>query len=79
MDIFIERTENGYALCRLPDRERHLIRLPLRELPAGAKELDVISLRTNGLMFINDYAKEVRMEKIVRFLNCKKYHFEQNN
>ena len=56
MDIFVERTEGDYALCRLPDKEKHLIRLPLRELPKGVKELDVITLKTSGAIFINSYA-----------------------
>ncbi len=75
MDIFVEKTEDGFALCRLPDREKHLIRLPLRELPKGVKELDVITLKSNGAMFINDYAKELRMENIAKSLKCRKYHF----
>lgn len=79
MDIFIERLEESYALCRLPDKERHLIRLPLRELPEGVKELDVVTLKTNGTMFINSYAKECRMESIAKALKCKKYHFIPKN
>lgn len=76
MDIFIERIEAPYALCRLPDREKHLIRLPLRELPEGLRELDVVTVKTSGAMFINTYAKEVRMEKIAKTLKCKKYRFD---
>lgn len=79
MDLFIERIEGDYALCRLPDREKHLIRLPLRELPEGVKELDVVTVKTNGAMFINTYAKEARMEKIAKTLKCKKYHFISGN
>ena len=76
MDIFIERFEGDYALCRLDDREKNLIKLPLRELPEGAKELSVITLKSNGTMFINSYAKELRMEKIAKSLKCKKYKFD---
>ena len=79
MDIFVERTEGDYALCRLPDKEKHLIRLPLRELPEGVKELDVITLKTSGAMFINSDAKECRMENIAKALKCKKYHFIPKN
>lgn len=75
MDIFIERIEGSYALCRLNDREKNLIKLPLRELPVGVKEYYVITLKSNGNMFINDYAKELRMEKIAKNLKCKKYNF----
>lgn len=75
MDIFIEHIEGEYALCRLPDKEKHFIRLPLRELPEGVRELDVVTLKTSGVMFINAYAKELRMEKIAKSLKCKKYHF----
>lgn len=75
MDIFIERIEAPYALCRLPDKEGHLIRLPLRELPEGLRELDTVTVKTSGAMFINEYAKELRMEKIAKSLRCKKYHF----
>ena len=76
MDIFIERFEGDYALCRLDDREKNLIKLPLRELPEGAKEFSVITLKSNGTMFINSYAKELRMEKIAKSLKCKKYKFD---
>ncbi len=75
MDIFVEKTDDMFALCRLPDREKHLIRLPLTELPDGVKELDVITLKSSGTMFINDYAKELRMENIAKSLKCRKYHF----
>ncbi len=76
MDIFIERLEADYALCRLDDREKNLIKLPMRELPEGVKEFSVITLKSNGTMFINSYAKELRMEKIVKGLKCKKYNFD---
>jgi len=75
MDIFIERFEGNYELCRLNDREKNLIKLPLRELPEGVKEYSVLTLKSNGIMFINDYAKELRMEKIAKNLKCKKYNF----
>jgi hypothetical protein len=75
MDIFIERFEGEYALCRLNDRNKNLIKLPLRELPEGIKEFSVVTLKNNGLMFINTYAKELRMEKIAKNLKCKKYKF----
>ena len=75
MDIFIERLEGEYALCRLNDRNKNLIKLPLRELPKGVKELSVVTMKSNGLMFLNSYAKELRMEKIAKSLKCKKYNF----
>ena len=75
MDIFIERFEGNYALCRLDDKNRNLIKLPLRELPEGVKELSVVTMKSNGSMFINSYAKELRMEKIAKSLKCKKYKF----
>ena len=75
MDIFIERFDGDYALCRLNDREKNLIKLPLRELPTGVKELSVVTLKSDGTMFINAYAKELRMEKIIKSLKCKKYNF----
>ena len=75
MDIFIERFEGNYALCRLDDKNKNLIKLPLRELPEGVKELSVVTMKSNGSMFINSYAKELRMEKIVKSLKCKKYKF----
>ena len=75
MDIFIERLEGDYALCRLNDRNKNLIKLPLRELPEGVKELSVVTMKSNGLMFLNSYAKELRMEKIAKSLKCKKYNF----
>lgn len=76
MDIFIERLEGDYALCRLDDREKNLIKLPMRELPVGVQEFSVITLKSDGTMFINSYAKELRMEKIVKSLKCKKYNFD---
>ena len=76
MDIFIERFEGDYALCRLDDREKNLIKLPLRELPDDVKEFSVVTLKSNGTMFINSYAKELRMEKIAKSLKCKKYKFD---
>ena len=75
MDIFIERFEGNYALCRLDDKNKNLIKLPLRELPEGVKELSVVTMKSNGSMFINSYAKELRMEKIAKSLKCKKYKF----
>ena len=76
MDIFIERLEGDYALCRLDDSEKNLIKLPMRELPVGVQEFSVITLKSDGTMFINSYAKELRMEKIVKSLKCKKYNFD---
>ena len=76
MDIFIERFEGNYALCRLDDKNKNLIKLPLRELPEGVKELSVVTMKSNGSMFINSYAKELRMEKIAKSLKCKKYNFD---
>ncbi len=75
MDIFVERFEGEYALCRLNDREKNLIKLPVRELPQGTKEYSIITLKSNGQMFLNEYAKELRMEKIAKSLKCKKYIF----
>lgn len=75
MDIFVERFDGDYALCRLNDKEKNLIKLPLRELPQGTRELSVITLKSNGTMFLNQYAKELRMEKIAKNLKCKKYNF----
>ena len=75
MDIFIERLEGEYALCRLNDRNKNLRKLPLRELPEGVKELSVVTMKSNGIMFINSYAKELRMEKIAKSLKCKKYNY----
>lgn len=76
MDIFVEYLDGEYAVCRLPDKDKNLIRLPLRELPDGVKELDVISMRDNGSFVINDYGREVRMKKITNYLRYKKYYFD---
>ncbi len=76
MDIFVEYLDGNYAVCRLPDKEKNLIRLPLKELPGGVKELDVISMRDNGSFLINPYGKEVRMKKITNYLKYKKYCFD---
>lgn len=76
MDIFVEYLDGEYAVCRLPDKDKNLIRLPLRELPEGVKELGVISMRDNGSFVINDYGREVRMKKITNYLRYKKYYFD---
>ncbi len=76
MDIFVEYLDGEYAVCRLPDKDRNLIRLPLRELPEGVKELGVISMRDNGSFVINEYAREIRMKKITNYLKYKKYYFD---
>ncbi len=68
MDIFVEYLDGDFAVCRLPDKQKNLIRLPLRDLPQGTKELEVISMRDNGSFVLNDYAKEVRMKKIKAYL-----------
>ncbi|MBO5896817.1 MAG: hypothetical protein J6Q83_05920 [Clostridia bacterium] len=76
MDIFVEYIDGDFAVCRLPDKQKNLIRLNLRDLPNGVNELDVISMRDNGSFVINDYAKEVRMKKIKAYLKYNKYCFE---
>ena len=76
MDIFVEYIDGEYAVCRLPDKAKNIIRLPLRDLPTGTKELQVISMRDNGTFFLNPYAREVRMKKINNYLKYKKYCFE---
>ena len=75
MNIFIEYLDGDYAVCRLPDRNKNLIRLPLRDLPKGVRELQVITLRDNGSFFINDYARETRMKQISSYLKFKSYKF----
>ena len=75
MDIFVEYLDGDFAVCRLPDKAKNLIRLPLRDLPEGVHELVVISMRDNGSFVINDYAREVRMKKITIYLRYKKYFF----
>lgn len=75
MEIFVEFTEGKYAVCRLPDKERNIIRLPLRELPQGVKQFDVVILRDNGTFYLDKYAKERRMKRIKDDLKYKKYRF----
>ncbi len=79
MDLFVEYLDGAFAVCRLPDREKNLIRLPLDRLPTGTKALKVITLRDNGSMFINDYASELRMKRISNELKYKKYAFSLKN
>lgn len=76
MDIFVEYLDGEYAVCRLPDRAKNLIRLPLRDLPEGTAPLKVISMRDNGSFVLNEYAREERMNKIVKYLRCKNYSFD---
>ncbi len=73
MDIFVEYIDGEYAVCRLPDKAGNLIRLPLKELPDGTAPLKVITMRNNGSFFLNDYAIEQRMMRIMDFLRYKKY------
>lgn len=75
MDLFVEFFDGDYAVCRLPDKNKNLIRLPLKELPQGVKELDVVSMRDNGSFLINPYGKEIRMKKIAKYLKYNKYCF----
>lgn len=76
MDIFVEYLDGDYAVCRLPDKAKNLIRLPIRDLPEGVHELAVITMRDNGSFVINEYAREVRMKKITNYLRYKKYCFD---
>ena len=76
MDIFVEYLDGNYAVCRLPDKAKNLIRLPLRDLPEGTRELVVISMRDNGTFYLNDYAREVRMKKISNYLKKASHFFE---
>ena len=76
MDIFVEYLDGDYAVCRLPDKAGNLIRLPLRDLPTGTRELVVVSMRDNGTFYLNDYARETRMKKINNYLNYQKYCFD---
>lgn len=76
MDIFVEYLDGDYAVCRLPDKAKNLIRLPLRDLPDGTDALKVISMRDNGSFVLNDYAREERMKKITNYLKYKKYSFD---
>ncbi len=75
MDIFVEYIDGDYAVCRLPDKAKNLIRLPLRELPDGTAELKVISMRDNGSFVLNEYARELRMKKIAAYLRYNRYFF----
>lgn len=79
MDIFVEYLDGDYAVCRLPDRARNLIRLPLKELPEGTAPLKVISVRDNGSFVLNEYARELRMKRITEYLRYKRYSFNTNS
>ena len=76
MDIFVEYLDGDYAVCRLPDKAKNLIRLPLRDLPEGTAPLKVISMRDNGSFIVNDYARELSMKRITNYLKYKKYSFD---
>ena len=75
MDIFVEYLDGDFAVCRLPDKNKNIIRLPLKELPDGLHELQVVTMRDNGSFYINDPARELRMKKILNHLKFKKYCF----
>ncbi|MBR0535211.1 MAG: hypothetical protein IIX14_02405 [Clostridia bacterium] len=76
MDIFVEYLDGNFAVCRLPDKAGNLIRLPLRDLPSGTRELTVVSMRDNGSFYLNEYARETRMKKIGQYLKYQKYCFD---
>ena len=76
MDIFVEYLDGEFAVCRLSDKQKNIIRLKLKDLPEGTKALDVVSMRDNGSFFLNAYAKEIRMKKIKAYLKYDKYCFE---
>lgn len=76
MDIFVEDIDGDFAVCRLPDHDKNIIRLPLRKLPEGVKQFSVITQKTNGIMFLNEFGKEVRREKIIKHLKYNKYYPE---
>lgn len=78
MDLFVEYLDGSFAVCRLPDKNKNLIRVPLRDLPEGTKELKVISMRDNGSFVLNEYAREIRMKKITKYLKYNKYKFDLN-
>ena len=75
MDLFVEYLDGDFAVCRLPDKAQNLIRLPLKELPDGTKELKVVTMRDNGTFYLNTYAYETRMKKIKQYMNYNKYCF----
>jgi hypothetical protein len=75
MDLFVEYLDGDFAVCRLPDKAQNLIRLPLKELPDGTKELKVVTMRDNGTFYLNAYAYETRMKKIKQYMNYNKYCF----
>ena len=79
MDIFVEYIDGEFAVCRLPDKNKNIIRLPLKELPTGLRELQVISMRDNGSFYIDRFAPENRMKKITKYLKYKKYCFNLEN
>ena len=76
MDLFVEYLDGDFAVCRLPDKAKNLIRLPLRDLPKGLKELDIVSMRDNGSFYVNSFAKEIRMKKITKYMKYKQYYFD---
>ena len=79
MDLFVEYIDDDFAVCRLPDRDKNLIRLPLKSLPSGIKPFKIITLRDNGSMFLNEYAVELRMKRISNELKYQKYMFSLKN
>ncbi len=79
MDIFVEYLDGDYAVCRLPDKVGNLIRVPLKELPGGTAPLKVITMRDNGSFYINEYARELRMKQITRYMRYKRYSFTPNS
>lgn len=77
MELFVEYLDGPFAVCRLPDRDGNLIRLPLRVLPAGVKALDVVVERENGSFYVDPYGAERRRDRLLLELNYKRYHFRR--
>ncbi len=79
MDIFVEYLDGNYAVCRLPDKAGNLIRVPLKELPDGTAPLKVVTMRDNGSFYLNEYAIETRMKRIIQYMRYKKYSYNLNS
>ncbi len=69
--LTIDRFEGGYAICEelaaeKPKKKKdlHFFGIALAELPAGAKEGDVLVIGEDGTLAIDAAATQARREKI---------------
>lgn len=65
--LTIDRFENNYALCE--DAEKRMFAIERAEVPAGAKEGDVLRISVEGVLSIDAEETKRRREKVKKLQN----------